>query len=295
VRLLDLYCGAGGCAVGYARAGFDVVGVDIEPQPDYPFAFIQADALSLIGCGKFDAIHASPPCQAHTAMRTMWNAGEHRNLILETRSLLRATGLPYVIENVLGARAELDHPVEICGASVGLRSATHDLARHRLFETNWPLMVPPCAHGSRPVVGFYGDRVRDRRRIGGSSDRGKDIGISLADKRRLANEAMGIDWMQTWKGISQAVPPAYTEHIGYYLIIEIERRSESPSSEDDGQRSERSVCRHQWDLVWYGNWHKGEPRLRCRYCGRWQFELNDEDALNGRYVQFDGKPAEHDR
>jgi len=224
-RLLDLFCGAGGCSVGYARAGFEVVGVDIEHQPDYPFAFIQADVLALTGCGRFDAIHASPPCQAHTAMKTMWNAGNHKNLIPETRKLLRAVGLPYVIENVVGARAELESPVELCGASLGLGSVTHDLARHRLFETNWSLMVPPCAHGARPVIGFYGDHVRDRRRVGGSSDRGRDIGVSLADKRRLANEAMGIDWMQTWTGISQAVPPAYTEHVGDFLMREVlERR-----------------------------------------------------------------------
>ena len=163
-RLLDLFCGAGGCSVGYERAGFEVVGVDIAPQPRYPFKFHQADALTFPLDG-FDAIHASPPCQAHTTMRSMWNARQHEALISPIRERLIGTGLPYVIENVGGARSEMHSPFVICGASLGLSGATHDLARHRLFETNVPLMVSPCAHGSRPVAGFYGDHVRDQKRI----------------------------------------------------------------------------------------------------------------------------------
>jgi DNA (cytosine-5)-methyltransferase 1 len=223
MRLLDLYCGAGGCSVGYERVGFEVVGVDIRPQPRYPFAFIRADVLDVLGCGNFDAVHASPPCQAHTAMRTMPNASEHRNLIPETRKLLRETGLPYVIENVRGA--PLENPVEICGAALGLRSATHDLARHRLFECNFPLLAPPCSHGSRPVVGFYGDNVRDARRLPGEADRRlKDMATDREGKLRWGREAMGIDWME-WEELVQAIPPAYTEHIGHFLMAELRARA----------------------------------------------------------------------
>ena len=158
-RLLDLFCGAGGAAMGYHRAGFDVVGVDIRPQPRYPFEFHQADALEFLLDG-FDAIHASPPCQAHTALSVMWNAREHPNLIPETRRLILEIGLPYVIENVVGARRELDHPVEICGAALGLGTATHQLARHRLFECSFPAMVPPCARPMADARDLWRSRPR---------------------------------------------------------------------------------------------------------------------------------------
>lgn len=230
-RLLDLFCGAGGCSVGYERAGFDVVGVDIAPQPNYPFPFMQRDALAVLevllddgdewfALDDFAAIHASPPCQAHSTMKSMWNAGDHENLIPPTRDLLDQTGLPYVIENVVGARREMRSAYEVCGASLGLRSDSHDLARHRLFETNFPMMVPPCAHGSRPVAGIYGDHVRDRRRVAGSKDRGRDIAIKNADKLAFGRDVMGIDWM-TWSELSQAIPPVYTEMIGSQLAVHI--------------------------------------------------------------------------
>jgi DNA (cytosine-5)-methyltransferase 1 len=223
-RILDLFSGAGGCAVGYHRAGFDVVGMDHVDQPRYPFEFWQTDAIEFLGrlvaggspggwvLADFDAIHASPPCQAHTALRVMPNAREHADLVAPTRELLMATGLPYVIENVPGA--PLRNPVTICGAAFGLGTdAGHDLARHRLFETNFPVMVPPCAHGGRRVLGIYGDHARhDRRarRIGTGQ-------FGAADSLRLGSEAMGIDWM-IWRELSQAIPPAYTEHIGSYLM-----------------------------------------------------------------------------
>jgi DNA (cytosine-5)-methyltransferase 1 len=223
-RLLDLFSGAGGCAVGYHRAGFDVVGVDRVDQPRYPFEFVKADALDFLSrllagsgpaemaLGDFDAVAASPPCQAHTALKVMPNAREHADLVAPTRELLMATGLPYVIENVPGA--PLRNPVTICGAAFGLGTdAGHDLARHRLFETNFPVMVPPCAHGTRRVLGIYGDHARDSRR----ARRMNEGQYSRPDSLRLGREAMGIDWM-TWRELVQAIPPAYTEHIGSYLM-----------------------------------------------------------------------------
>lgn len=222
-RILDLFSGAGGSAVGYHRAGFEVVGVDIAAQPNYPFPFVQMDALAWLreelSCyPELVAIHASPPCQAHSAMSVMWNAREHPDLVPATREALIASGLPYVIENVVGA--PLINPVTVCGAGLGLGLDTHDLARHRLFECSFPVMVPPCAHGKQPVLGIYGDHARDRRRSTsiGNGQYGAKLGLEMA------REAMGIDWMN-WREISQAIPPAYTEHIGHYLLAEVNRRA----------------------------------------------------------------------
>jgi DNA (cytosine-5)-methyltransferase 1 len=236
--LLDLYCGAGGAAMGYHRAGFDqIVGVDIAPQPDYPFEFVQRDALWFMRdlASKFDAIHASPPCQAFTDLKVMWNAQQHEDLLTPTRALLKRWGGPYVIENVPGAPMR-DH-VTICGSSLGLGVVKYDreLRRHRHFECNFAVMVSPCAH-QKATIGIYGDHARDRRRKPGVLDQGVDFPDS--EKLALGREAMGMPWVTRWKGLSQAIPPAYTEHIGHYLMAEIERRSESRSSEDDGQQSE---------------------------------------------------------
>src|SRR5262245_32328515 len=142
-RLLDLFCGAGGAAVGYDRAGFQVVGVDIAPQPNYPFTFGEADALEYLkwivlpslGARKFAAIHASPPCQRWSTKTR--NPERHPDLIEPVRVLLESTGLPYVIENV--PDAPLRDPVQLCGSSFGL-----GVQRHRSFETNFPLLVPDC-------------------------------------------------------------------------------------------------------------------------------------------------------
>ncbi len=209
-RILDLFCGAGGAAVGYHRAGFEVVGVDHKPQPNYPFEFIQADALeaSLVG---FDAIHASPPCQLFSAyQRANKRQGQHLNLIPATRKLLRGSGLPYVIENVPGA--PLEQPTTICGVSLGL-----EVRRHRLFEASFPLMVAPCACGgwlpAKFDRGSRHTRPNDRRTVAVGEWR-----IPLEIQQR----AMGIDWM-TVAELSQAIPPAYTEHIGGYLMAHLER------------------------------------------------------------------------
>ncbi len=215
-RLLDLFCGAGGCTKGYQRAGFHVVGVDISPQPNYcGDEFVQDDALALLATfpwwdePPFDAIHASPPCQAHTSLNVMWNAREREDLVGETRLLLEATGLPYVIENVVGA--PLIDAVTVCGASLGLGADGRDLARHRIFECSFPVLVPPCAHRSRGVIGIYGDHARRNRRHGHQSQ------YNVTESLKYGSEAMGIDWM-TWPELAQAIPPLYTELIGRQLL-----------------------------------------------------------------------------
>ena len=217
-RLLDLFCGAGGAAMGYHRAGFEVVGVDIKPQPHYPFEFVQADALDFLnggwfwerrmfgdpGHGPFDAIHASPPCQAFTAYKRRPNhVGASPDLIGPTRELLEATGLPWVIENV--PRAPLRNPVTLCGSMFGL-----DVRRHRLFETSWPLMVPPCNHAAQNGSYPQATNRANRRKTA-------EIGvwrIPLEDQQ----QAMGIDWMML-EELSEAIPPAYTEFIGKELAV----------------------------------------------------------------------------
>ncbi len=222
MRLLDLYCGAGGAAMGYYRAGFTkVVGVDIKPQPNYPFEFVQADVLTFMntldeddmwGAWGFDAIHASPPCQAHTSMKTMPDAREHYDYLPETRAFLVASGLPYVIENVPGAPMR---GVRLCGTAFGLGVGDAELRRHRLFEASFPLHAPSCKHGQRErVIGIYGEGVRDSRRKYDRSVR--EFGVAEG------REAMGIDWM-TLAELCQAIPPAYTEHIGRQLLTAASR------------------------------------------------------------------------
>lgn len=217
-RLLDLYCKAGGAGKGYADAGFEVVGVDIELQPNYPFEFVQADALEFLSrllAGEtvagyrledFAAIHASPPCQASSALRHLWPGRDHPELIPPTRELLEAIGLPYVIENVVGSA--LIEPTLLCGSMFGLGANGRQLRRHRLFETNFPIMRPTCQHRGQPV-GVYGH--------GGGGDHTRGYKGSKAEYE----EAMGIDWA-TKAEIAQAIPPAYTEHIASYLLSHIE-------------------------------------------------------------------------
>jgi DNA (cytosine-5)-methyltransferase 1 len=203
-RLLDLFCGAGGAAVGYHRAGFDVVGVDIAGQPRYPFEFHQGDATTWPLDG-FDAIHASPPCQQFSQMSKCRPglAASYPNHLPETRRRLRATGLPYVIENVVGA--PLENPIMICGSGLGLT-----LQRHRLFESNVALWGVPCGHGENHWNPDYGHATnRKRRRV-------PVIG-EWRIRKELQDEAMGIDWM-TLTELSEAIPPAYTEHIGAQLL-----------------------------------------------------------------------------
>jgi DNA (cytosine-5)-methyltransferase 1 len=208
-RLLDLFCCAGGCSTGYARAGFDVDGVDLAPQPDYPFRFHRANALRYPLTG-YQAIAASPPCKVHTALRHTVDVDAalfdvHEDLIGPIRDRLIDAGVPYVIENVVGA--PLIDPAVYCGSSFGLA-----VRRHRLFETNWHLVAPPCDHAAQPeVLGVYGTGGADAGRAARGGGGGRKV--SGAD----AAAALGIDWTTDQRRLSQAIPPAYTEHIGRQL------------------------------------------------------------------------------
>jgi DNA (cytosine-5)-methyltransferase 1 len=217
-RLLDLFCGAGGAAVGYARAGFEVVGVDIKPQPRYPFTFFQGDALEYLrgemeeawfAHGPFDAIHASPPCQAYVRSGMVAKDGRHPDLLGPTRDLLDETGLPWVIENVPGAPMRPD--IVLCGSQFGL-----SVRRHRWFETNWsgPVMTLACDH-SQPIAGVYGHPHGK----GGPWRNGKRP--MLDGNLEQWSESMGIDWM-TAPELANAIPPHYTECIGIQLLAHLE-------------------------------------------------------------------------
>jgi len=201
VRLLDLFCGASGAAVGYARAGFEVTGVDHKPQPHFPFEFIQADALEyLVKHGhEYDAIHASPPCQRYSVLTPVEHKYKHPDLIRPTRECLLALAKPYVIENVPAARSLLVNPVMLCGSMFGLR-----VWRHRYFEVYPPIfpLLPVCNHGFAPVL------------ISGTPRRNGDRTEPSTQARR---DAVGIPWM-TGTELDQAIPPAYTEFIGRQLI-----------------------------------------------------------------------------
>jgi DNA (cytosine-5)-methyltransferase 1 len=221
--ILDLFSGAGGCAVGYHRAGFDVVGVDKVAQPRYPFPFVQADALGaltdLLAGGfitasdgrayclaDFAAIHGSPVCKLWSAATPAAARANHIDYITPLRPLLEQTGLPWVMENVPGAPLRPD--LMICGCQVGL----HELERERWFETNWATaeLRPPCYHATSPItVAGHGEPSGPRLARG--------VRATVIDWRR----AMGIDWM-TRDELAQAIPPAYTEHIGAKLLEHLE-------------------------------------------------------------------------
>lgn len=218
-RLLDLFSGAGGCSVGYARAGFDVMGVDREAHPDYPFNLIECDALAVLAdadlLADFDVIHASPPCQGYTTMSNRWRgnggaADSHDNLIHEVRHYLEAWGGTYVIENVPGARKDMRHPILLRGGMFGL-----GVDRPRLFESNVPIAVPQSRKVVNPV-GVYGKL--DGRRLFTRKDGSMQRAARTLEEGQAA---MGIDWMQ-WHDLTEAIPPAYTEHIGRALIAHLD-------------------------------------------------------------------------
>lgn len=201
-RILDLFCGAGGCSAGYSDAGFEVVGVDTAPQPNYPFEFVQADALTFPLDG-FDAVHASPPCYAHSDLRTMASADNIGTgfMLLEVQHRLRAQSLPYVIENVEGAR--MKEPVTLCGSMFNLHCGDGWLKRHRLFECSFPVVQPRCDHPRDGwVIGVYG----------GGGGGGHGIHGTAYECRT----AMGTPWM-TKREMNQAIPPIYTRYVGDFL------------------------------------------------------------------------------
>lgn len=233
-RALDLFCCAGGMAMGLHRAGFDVIGVDLNPQPNYPFRFHRGDALAMLDSviirqargeanaflGRIDYVHASPPCQAYSDLKTKVEAGAYPKLIEPVRELLIASGLPYTIENVCGA--PLINPIVLCGTMFpGLR-----VLRHRLFESNVPLVAPPHPAG-HPLV-FTHDK---RKAHYGALDQNTSFvqvtggGNCTMDNAR---DAMGIDWPMTKRELNEAIPPAYGEFIGRQVLRHIEADYQQP-------------------------------------------------------------------
>ena len=214
-KLLDLYSGAGGAAVGYYRAGFtDITGVDNRPQKNYPYKFVQADALEYIAKHghEFDLIHASPPCQVHSVTASLSRI-THLDLVPQTRAALIATGKPYIIENVPGA--PLINPLMLCGTMFGL-----GVIRHRLFECSPVVWFPPsnCKHEGTCEPMFWADKKRSTKFHKFVIVAGKNF------KKRTAEIAMQIDWMICAE-LSQAIPPAYT----FWLGIEMLRLLSPPS------------------------------------------------------------------
>ena len=230
-RLLDLCCKAGGAARGYQLAGFHVVGVDVEPQPRFAGdEFVLGDALAFLrdgGARGFDAVHASWPCQAKlaglgAANRALGRAYDHVDIVDEGRALMLATGLPYVIEQPMkGAR--LRAPIVYCGSSFGL-----PIHRHRQFESNVLLLSPACEHDRLREAKYWTGYGTD---WGGPADRVRERKLSRVVQvsgngggREEWGPALGIDWMRPDE-LTQAIPPAYTQHIGEQLLAHVTRRA----------------------------------------------------------------------
>ena len=207
MKLLDLFCGAGGASAGYAAAGFEVHGIDLKHGKRYPFTYVRADVLDVLRdknyLDQFDVIHASPPCQTHSITQHLRNAQgkttSKLDLIPETRAALIESGKPYIIENVPGS--PLINPIQLCGSSFGLK-----VRRHRLFESNMALVGSICDHKSqgRPI-GVYGS-LNDEIPKGGKT-------AATIDEAR---NAMGISWA-IWTELVEAIPPAYTKYLGGQL------------------------------------------------------------------------------
>ena len=227
MRALDLFCGAGGVSVGLQRAGLEVTGVDIAPQPHHRGGtFVQADALNYPLEG-FDLIWASPPCQAHSRLRHLSKGKDYPNLIPATRARLIASGTPYIIENVEGAPLGGNLTL-LCGSMFGLQTpdGRAEIRRHRVFETSFPVALrPACQHGQSarlltvvghtPVDNTYRSRRRRAMSVTGNPAQTNTIRNTVRETFSTddARAAMGIDWMPM-KYLSQAIPPAYAEFLG---------------------------------------------------------------------------------
>jgi len=224
MRILDTFCCAGGAGVGYNRAGFEVVGVDIEDRPRYPFPFVRDDALSVLqwlldgetigpfGLDDFDAIHASPPCQGYTALAAV-HGNEWPKLIEPVRELLEQTGLPYVIENVQGAPVRRD--LTLCGEMFGL-----GVIRHRYFELGgWTMLQPQHVPHRGRVAGWRHGEWFDGPYFAVYGNGGGKGSVEQWQ------DAMGIDWTSDRIELAEAIPPRYTELIGRGLIAHLEEKA----------------------------------------------------------------------
>ena len=229
MRILDLFCCEGGAGEGYKRAGFEVIGVDLHPQRRNPHPMMppcDVLALPVEFIRMFDAVHASPPCQFGSELTPKASRKNHLNLIPGTRALLEAAGVPYVIENVRNVRRHLVNPLSLFGTMFDCHAVTStgmrlDLSRERLFETNWPLEVPDDPGARHTVAGVYGGHVRVRSgdfRTGGNT--GRTVELPGEDRAAIARDLMGMPWA-TMNGMSEAVPPAFTEYVGRQLMAHI--------------------------------------------------------------------------
>ncbi len=212
MRILDLFCGAGGAAMGYHRAFPDaeIVGMDINPQPRYPFTFEQGDVMELTCAyiNTFDFVHASPPCQDWSALKSMHSGHGTAHMLPETIARLSASDVPWVVENVPGSEAGMGGQfVTLCGSSFGL-----GVRRHRHFAASFLILSPPCRHREQgPPVGVSGHGAQ-----GHEYRRGGPV-ATQADRRA----AMGIDWMNRDE-LAQSIPPSYTEFIGRQYAATLE-------------------------------------------------------------------------